>query len=311
MTGGALIIAVLSSAIISATPILSACIGEIFSQRAGVMNLGLEGIMLMGAVTGYLTCVGTKSLALSVLVALIVGAAFGFIYALLTVTLQANQVVSGLAMMTFGTGLSGFIGKAVAHAASSVKFNKIEIPGLSKIPFIGDIFFKHDLLVYILFLLVPITWFYIYKTRAGLKLRALGENPGALDADGVNVYRLRYIYIMLGCALVALGGAYLTLAYTPFWTEGMTAGKGWIASALVIFASWNPLMAALGALLFGGINVIGNYVQLYYPEIPTHFIAMLPYVCTIVVLIFSTGNFRKKHSSSPAALTIPYDRESR
>lgn len=304
-------ISLCASAVVFATPILYACIGEIFSQRSGIMNLGLEGIMLMGAVTGYITGIKTGSLTLSVLVALAVGAALGLIYAFLTVTLQANQVVSGLAMMTFGTGLSGFIGKSVSSLASTTKFTKFDIPLLSKIPILGDIFFKQDILIYALYILVVVSIIFIYKTRPGLKLRALGENPGSLDAGGVNIFTLRYAYVIFGCALVSLGGAYLTLAYTPFWTDGMTAGKGWIAAALVIFASWNPAIAAIGALLFGGIGVLGNFLQLQYPNIPTSFVGMLPYLCTIIVLIFSTGSFRKKHNNTPAALCIPYDRESR
>lgn len=306
-----LITSICTSAIVYAVSILYASIGEIFSQRAGVMNLGIEGIMLMGAVSGFLTVYHTNYLFLAILVVVLVGALLGLVFAFLTVTLQADQTVCGMAFLIFGSGLSGFLGKNVTGIASSVRFEKINIPILSNIPVIGDIFFKQDLLVYCMYLIIPLSMFYIFKTRPGLILRALGENPAALDSSGINVFGLRYVYVMFGCAMAAISGACISLSYTNFWNEGMTGGKGWIAFSLVAFSRWNPAYAAVGALLFGGISILGINMQVYLPGIPSQFYGMLPYVATVVALIITTGNFRKKHTEEPAALCKKYDRESR
>jgi simple sugar transport system permease protein len=195
--------------------------------------------------------------------------------------------------------------------ASFDTFVKVSIPGLSKIPILGPILFTQDYMVYALYILVPLATLFIAKTRPGLKLRALGEDPAVLDAAGLNVYGMRYLYVILGSAIVACGGAYVTLAYTPSWVDGITAGKGWIASALVIFSGWNPTRAALGALLFGGVEVIGLRLQSAGVAVPSYFLSMLPYVCTIIVLILSTGNFIKKRTQPPASLGKSYDREAR
>ncbi len=305
-------LALFSGAVVAATPILFAATGEILTERSGVMNLGQEGMLLMGAVTGFITVVKTGSLALSILMVIIVGAVMGLLFAFLTVTLQANQVVSGLAFTLFGTGLSGFIGKSVNNTAVTNSFHKIEIPGLSSIPFLGNMFFKQDLMVYALYIIIFCTWFYIFKTKAGMELRAIGENPGAADAVGINIFARRYLNTCIGGILAALGGAYITLAYSPMWRDGLTAGKGWIAIALVIFSTWNPVMAAVGALLFGGIEVFGLRLQALGIQIPSHFVSMLPYFFTVIVLIFATGNFRqKKQALSPKSLGEYYDREAR
>jgi len=307
----ALLISICTSAIVYAVSILYASIGEVFSQRAGIMNLGLEGIMLMGAVSGFLSVYYTKQLAIGIVVVILVGALLGLLFAFLTVTLQADQTVCGMAFLIFGSGLSGFIGKNVTGVASGVKFETIEIPFLSQIPVLGDIFFKHDLFVYAMYLIIPLSMFYIYKTKPGLILRALGENPAALDTSGINVFALRYAYVMFGCAMTAISGACISLSYTNFWNEGMTGGKGWIAFSLVAFSRWNPGYAALGALLFGGISIVGINMQVYLPGIPSQFYGMLPYAATILALIITTGSFRKKHTEEPAALCQKYDRESR
>jgi len=306
------IASVLASSISVAAPLMYASVGEIISERSGVSNLGLEGIMLVGAVTGYLSALHSGSLLAGVLGAMLAGAVIGLFYALMTVTLQANQIVCGLALVTVGTGISGFLGKAAFGKIISHSFNRIAIPGLSQIPFLGPVLFEQNLLVYALYFVVPLAWFYLFKTRPGLKLRALGENPAALDAAGVSVYLLRYLYVTVGCAIVAVGGAYITLAYTPAWIEGITAGRGWIAAALVIFAVWNPLFAAAGAILFGSVEVLGLRLQVIGITIPSYFVRMLPYICTVVVLIFSTGSFKKRKASSmPASLGKHYDREER
>ena len=306
-----LLVSVISVAIIYAVSVLYAAIGEIFCQRAGIMNLGLEGIMLMGAVSGYLVAVYLRNLALAMLVVILVGCALGLVFAFLTVTLQSDQTVAGMAMLTFGTGLSGFIGKSVCGVNADLKFEQFDIPLLSKIPIIGPSVFHQDILVYAMYLIVPLSMIYIYKTRYGMILRALGENPAALDSAGYNVFALRYAYVIFGCAMTAVSGACVTLSYTNFWSDGMTSGKGWIAVALVVFASWNPLIAVFGAILFGAISIIGIDIQMYVTTIPSQFFSALPYVATIIALIFTTGNFRKKRSTAPEALCIPYDREQR
>ncbi|MBQ2627210.1 MAG: ABC transporter permease [Eubacterium sp.] len=306
-----LLISIISTAVVYAVTVLYAAIGEIFAERAGVMNLGLEGIMLMGAVSGYLVAVHRQNLALAMLVVIVVGAALGLVFAFLTVSLQSDQTVAGMAMLTFGTGLSGFIGKEVSGVNANLAFSPIAIPGLSKIPVIGPSLFNQSILVYIMYVIIPVSMIYLYKTRAGMILRALGENPAALDSAGYNVYALRYAYVIFGSVMTAVSGACISLDYTNFWSDGMTSGKGWIAVALVVFAAWNPLIAVFGGLLFGAISIIGIDIQMYFPQVPSQFFSALPYVATIIALIFTTGNFRKRRSSAPAALTIPYDRESR
>ncbi len=306
-----LFISICSVAIVYAVSVMYAGIGEIFSQRAGVMNLGLEGIMLMGAVSGYITVLNTRSLPLALVAATLTGAAFGLIFAFLTVTLKADQTVCGMAMLTFGTGLSGFIGQDYVSVAANLKFEKFDFPLLSKIPVIGPILFHQDILVYAMYLILPLAMFYIYKTRPGMQLRALGENPAVLDAAGHNVFAMRYAYVIFGSAMTAISGACITLSSTNFWSPNMTAGKGWIAVTLVTFASWNPLVLALGALMFGAVSIIGANLQIYVPGVPSQIYSMLPYIATIVAFILSTGSFRKKHTSEPASLCIPYDREER
>lgn len=311
MNGTLLISQILSATLNTCPPILYASLGEILSQRSGILNLGLEGIMLIGAVTGFMASIKSESLLIAILVAMLAGGIVGLVYAFLTVTLRANQTVCGLAMVTVGSGLSGFLGKSVSGFTSVVSFQRLAIPGLSQIPIIGPILFNQNVLVYVLYVLAPLAHFFIFKTRPGLKLRALGENPAALDAVGIRVYALRYLYVIVGCAIVAVGGAYITLAYTPSWILGITAGKGWIAAALVIFASWKPLNAAMGALLFSGLEVIGTRLQTMGVNVSSFFINMLPYIFTVIVLVLSTGNFRSKKSPVPAALGQPYDREAR
>lgn len=306
-----LIISIISTAILYAVSVLYAAVGEIFSEKAGIMNLGLEGIMLMGAVSGYLVAVHKQNLGLALVTVIIVGAVLGLVFAFVTVTLQADQTVAGMAMLTFGTGLSGFIGKNVCGVNANLAFESFDIPLLCKIPIIGPSVFHQNILVYAMYIIIPVSMIYIYKTRPGMILRSLGENPATLDSAGYNVFALRYGYVIFGSAMTAVSGACVSLAYTNFWSDGMTSGKGWIAVALVVFASWNPLMAVFGALLFGAISVIGIDIQMVADGLPSQFYSALPYVATIVALIFTTGNFRKKRAAIPAALCIPYNREER
>lgn len=306
-----LIIALLSGSIIYAVSVMYAGIGELFTERAGVMNLGVEGIMLMGAVTGAWGAVLTRNLAVALLFALGTGAVMGLIFAFLTVTLQSDQTVCGMAMLIFGTGLSGYIGKNIASQPINLKFAPIAIPGLSKIPYIGDILFKQNILVYAMYILLPLAAVYIYKTKWGLKLRSLGEDPAVLDAAGDNIFLMRYGYTVFGTMMMAISGAFVSLSITNVWQDNMTAGKGWIAFALVAFAMWDPARLALGALLFGFISNLGSNLQVYLPQVPVELYSMMPYIVTIIVFIVSTGNFRKKRTDQPAMLARPYDREAR
>ncbi|MBN2260589.1 MAG: ABC transporter permease [Clostridiales bacterium] len=306
-----MLIAILAAAITSGTPILFAALGEIVTEKSGVQNLGLEGMMLVGAVSGFMMGYLTHNLFLAVLVAALGGGILALIHSFITITLKANQVVSGLALTIFGTGLSGYLGKPYIGMPAPVKFEIVPIPILSKIPVIGTIFFNHNLLVYFSYILIFVLWFYIYRTRQGLNLRATGENPGAADSLGVNVFRLRYLYTVIGGMLAGIGGAYLSLASAPSWVENMSGGRGWLAVALVIFAVWNPARAVFGAYLFGGVEALGYRMQAIGVTVSPFFLNMMPYLLTIIVLIIVTINTQHKHIGEPEALGKSYDREER
>ncbi|MFZ5644494.1 MAG: ABC transporter permease [Bacillota bacterium] len=306
-----ILVLILATAITAGTPILYAALGELLAERSGVMNLGVEGMMLIGAVSGFMTAVSFKDPWAGVIAAMLAGGAAALIHAVLTVTLRANQVVSGLALTIFGTGLSGYLGKNYIGIPLPVPFKSQPLGMLGDIPFIGPIFFNHDPLVYITYLLVPAMWLYIYKTRPGLHLRAIGENPSAADSLGVKVFLSRYLYVVAGGMLAGLGGAYLSLAYAPSWLENMTAGRGWIAVALVIFAIWNPLRALLGAYIFGGIDALGFRLQVLGVMFPPFFLQMMPYIFTVIVLIIVIGRKGAARTGSPKALGLAFDREER
>jgi len=240
------------------------------------------------------------------------------IHAFLTISLRADQVVTGLALTIFGTGLASFLGQRMGPDGNPLvglvgpRFQKIPLPGLSDIPVIGPAVFNQDMLVYLMFLTVPLAGYWLYRTRPGLHLRSVGESPATADALGINVARTRYLYTIAGGMLAAVGGAHLSLAYTPGWTENLTGGRGWIAIALVIFATWDPFRALLGALLFGGVNAIQFRLQAAGTTIPAPFLSMLPYIFTIVVLVIVTvyESFSKR-VGAPAALGLPYIRGER
>jgi ABC-type uncharacterized transport system permease subunit len=314
----ALLVSILTVTIQAGTSLVFASIGEIFTERSGILNLGLEGIMIMGAVSAFAASYHSESLLIGILVAMLVGALLASIHAFLTISLRADQVVSGLALTLFGAGLASFLGQNLGPGGKPLvgevgpKFTKLAIPLLSQIPYLGDALFRQDLLVYVMYLLVPASAYYIYKTRPGLHLRAVGENPATADAMGISVPRTRYLYTILGGMLIGLGGAHLSLAYTPGWTENLTGGRGWIAIALVIFAVWDPRRAFVGALLFGGVNAVQFRLQAAGTTIPAAFLGMLPYLFTIIVLVMITWweAFRKR-IGAPAALGLPYVREER
>lgn len=305
------IISVLAAAVASATAILYACLGELLCERAGVLNLGVEGMMLMGAMGGFGITLATGSPWVGALAAIVVGGLMSLIHALLTVTLRANQVVSGLALTLFGGGLSSFLGQPLVGQPAPASFEKIAIPLLADIPFIGPVLFRQDALTYGTYLLVPLLWYFIYRTRPGLNLRAVGENPATTDAMGLSVASLRYMYVVAGGMLAGLGGATISLATNPGWTENMTAGRGWIAIALVIFATWNPVRATLGSYLFGGVEALQFRLQSAGTNISPFFLNMLPYLFTILVLILATQETFRRRVGAPAALGLPYFREER
>jgi ABC-type uncharacterized transport system permease subunit len=314
----ALLVSILTIAIRAGTSLVYATIGEIITERAGILNLGVEGMMIMGAVSAFAAAFHTGNAWVGLVTAMIVGGLMALIHAFLTVTLRADQTVSGLALTIFGSGLASFLGQRLGPGGTPLvgqvgpRFTKAAIPGLVNLPVIGQAIFNQDLLVYTMYIFVPIAWYFLYKTRPGLHLRAIGESPQAADAMGVNVVALRYLYTTLGGVLAGLGGAHLSLAYTPGWTENLTGGRGWIAIALVIFATWDPARAVVGALLFGGVNAVQFRLQAAGTTIPAAFLNMLPYAFTILVLVLITWweAFRKR-VGAPAALGLPYMREER
>ncbi|MEI7884931.1 MAG: ABC transporter permease [Clostridia bacterium] len=307
----ALIIAVLAAAISAGTPLLFSALGEVITERTGVQNLGLEGMMLTGAVMGYIAAITSGNPWIGFIVGALGGGALSLVHAVLVISFKANQVVSGLALTIFGQGFSGFIGKSYIGVPLPVKFELFRIPVLGDIPILGDILFKQDALVYFSYLLVPLIFIFLFKTRAGMTMRSLGENPAAADALGVNVFRMRYFYVFVGGLMSGMGGAYLSLAASPSWLENMTAGRGWIAIALVIFSQWNPMRAMMGAYIFGGIDALGYRLQTIGVTFSPIYLKMLPYILTIAVLIFTTIMSRKKHLSAPEALGLTYNREER
>lgn len=317
MSAMPLLTSILAITLRAGASLIYATVGEIYTERSGILNLGLEGIMLMGAVTAFATAYYTKSTWAGIAVAMLVGAALAAVHAFLSVTMRANQVVSGLSITLFGRGMASFLGQRLGPASNGYylvglvgpRFTAKAIPFLSDVPILGAVF-KQDVLTYLLYVLVPVAWYYLYKTRNGLNLRAVGENPQTADAMGINVIRVRYIYTILGGMLVGLGGAHLSLAYTPGWAENITGGRGWIVIALVIFAMWNPGRAALGAILFGGINAVQFRLQAAGTTIPSAFLNMMPYFATILVLIAMTWwENLSKRIGAPAALGESYMRE--
>lgn len=312
----ALLTSILAVTIRAGTSLVFATVGEIYTERSGILNLGVEGMMLMGAVSAFAAAYHTDSAWAGVGVALLIGGLLGLIHAILTITLRADQVVTGLALTIFASGLASFLGQRLGPGGQPLvgligpRFRRVPAPGLSNLPFVGEAMFNQDLLVYLMYVFVPLAAFYLYRTRPGLNLRAVGENPRTADAMGVNVYRVRYLYTVVGGMLVGLGGAHLSLAYTPGWTENITGGRGWIAIALVIFAMWSPLRAIIGAVLFGGINAVQFRMQAAGTTIPAAFLGMLPYIFTIVVLVLITWwEAFQKRVGAPAALGLPYVRE--
>lgn len=304
-----MLVAALSAGVGAATPVLLASLGEILTESAGVLNLGLEGIMLTGCVVSFLTTVVTSSRWLGLITAAGACSLLGFFHALLTVSLKSNQIVAGLAMVVFGTGLSSYLGRPYIGMPVPDSFAKAGIPVLRDVPIIGEILFTHDSLTYSTLLMVPLLWFWIFRSRWGLHLRAVGEDPATADSLGVNVILTRYVYTIVGATFAGIAGTYLSLCYTPSWIDFMTAGRGWIAIAVVVFGTWNPLKAFWGAYLYGVVHALTYRLQILRVGIPAEFINMLPYIVPILVL--SLVGCTSRHVIGPKSLGCPYDREAR
>jgi len=307
-----MLVNILKASVVAGTPLLLATLGELITEKAGNLNLGVEGMMLIGAISGFALGFHFQDPFIALLGAAVAGSLSAFIYGFLTITLRSNQVVSGLSLTIFGTGVSSFIGtnfigKKMAQEVINF-FKPVEIPLLSKIPIIGEVFFYQDIYIYLSYILAVFLGIYLYRTRKGLNLTAIGENPSAADAAGINIDLYKYIHILVGGALCGLGGAYLSIVEVPTWQDNITAGRGWIAIALVIFSKWNPLKSIYGAYLFGGLSIIGFRIQ--YLNISQNLLNMLPYIVTIIVLTFSSLN-KSKEGSPPKSLSLPYFREER
>lgn len=298
-------IGLLAATLRLATPLLFATIGEVLTERAGVLNLGIEGIMLMGAMSGYLVTYRTGDLWLGVLAAAVTGGLLGLLMAFMAVTLGASQHVSGLGITILSTGLSLYIYRMAIGSPSmppSVKpFQALHLPILSQIPVLGPIFFQQYALVYLALILVPATSFLLFRTALGLKIRTVGEHPKAAETAGVSVYGIRYLCLVAGGILMAVGGSFLSLAQFNMFLFGMVAGRGWISLALVVFGNWRPGKCLAGALLFGGIDALQLRLQAVGFKIPYQFFLILPYVLTILALVSVS-----RRASYPAALLVPY-----
>ena len=297
----------LAATIAMGTPLVFAAFGEILAESSGVLNLGVEGMMLVGAIAGFMGVVSTGSPWVGVLAGMLAAGALAAGHAVLSVSLRVDQVTAGLALALFGGGLSSFLGKAYVGVPNPAPFAPAAVPGLSALPVIGPSIFTQDVLVYASYVIIPLGWWWLFRTRPGLHLRACGESPATADAMGVGVARIRYAAVIVGGMFAGLGGAYLSLAYVPAWTENMTAGLGWIALALVIFARWNPLHLLLGTYLFGGVEALGFRAQVLGLQTNTVILRMLPYVATLAVMVLVA--VWRRRLAMPTALGLPYARE--
>ena len=319
-----LLLIVLQSGVATGTVLLFATIGEIFSERSGILNLGVEGMMLLGAMMAYKFSAITGNPWIGVLIGMIAAGLISQIHAFIAIHLQADQVVSGLSLNFLATGLSLVLGEGLNSLQGVSTLKAFSITGLSQIPFIGRIFFTNQsVLVYIGYLLVPLCWYFIYHTRPGMHLRAVGEYPAAADTQGINVYRYRYLYVFIGGLLAGLAGAAISLSISPGWfSEKTTSGQGWIAIGLVIFAQWDPIRAAAGSYIFGALRRLVLDIQgptvlfglanpFYFNPYLGFFLQMLPYAFTVIALVLGSREATRKRIGTPAALSLPYIRGQR
>jgi len=297
--------AVILSVIAASTPLLLVAVGELVAERAGVLNLGLEGMMIMGAACGFAGAYFTGSIVVGALAGIVAGMLLSAVFAALTLGLAVNQVAAGLALTIFGIGLSGLIGAGFVGERIETAPH-LYLPALTDIPWIGNIAFGQDGFVYVSLALVIGIWWFLYRTRAGLVLRAVGDNHVSAHALGYRVLRVRFLAVLFGGACAGLGGAYLPLAYTPFFIPGMTAGRGWIALALVVFASWLPARVVIGAYLFGFVTILQLHFQALHVPVPSQFMSSLPYLATVVVLIAISRRRGLAGSAAPASLGLVF-----
>ncbi len=298
-------IAILLTVITAATPLVIAAIGELVTERSGVINLGVEGMMIVGAVCAFAAAQMSGSPYVGALAGVVAGAGYSLLFGFLTLTLVANQVATGLALTILGLGISAMIGENFV-GAPGIKMQPIAIPGLSQIPFLGPLLFRQDLFFYLsMALIIGVNWF-LFKSRSGLKLRAIGDNHASAHALGIHVLRTRYLAVLFGGACCGLAGAQLSLVYTPQWVENMSAGRGWIALALVVFASWRPWRLLAGGYLFGAVTIGQMHAQALGLGIPSQLLSAMPYVATIVVLIAISHNRRTTLINTPASLGKPF-----
>lgn len=300
-----LIVNILFATIRTGTPLLLIALGEMVCEKSGVLNLGQEGMVLMGAVAGFIAAVVTGNAGLGIMASILAGMMMSLLFGFLAITLVSNQVATGLALTIFGTGLSAFLG--ASYVGIGIEgIAAWEIPVLSELPAIGKILFSHDPLVYLSWILLALVYWCFKSSRVGLTVKAVGENPEAANALGMSVFTVRYLAVMFGGAMAGLAGGYLSLAYTPLWTEGMSAGRGWIALALVVFASWRAERIMLGAYLFGAASIMHLVLQGLGFEASPNLLAMLPYGATIIVLVVLANDAIKAKLSTPLALGKPY-----
>ncbi len=301
---GSVLIGILYSGIRLAAPYLFAALGETVSQRSGVLDLGVDGIMLMGSFVAFYVVFKTGNLWLGVAASIVVGLLMGLLMSVISVTFQAEQGISGIGLYLFGLGLSSLLFRTMIGSVKGItSFQPLRIPVLSDIPVIGEIFFNHNILIYMAYVMVPVIWFIFGKTTLGLKIRAVGQNPEAADSLGVNVNRVRYFGVIFGAAMAGVAGATLSTGLMGVWQDNITNGIGFIAVALVYFGGWRPLGVLFGSLLFATVNAFQLWIQVKGIPIPSELAVMLPYVLTIIVLVFASGRVRQ-----PAALTKPFER---
>jgi simple sugar transport system permease protein len=303
-----IIISVVQRTMVAGTPLLLGTVGEIICERSGVLNLGVEGVMAVGAVTAFIVTHHTGNPWLGLCAAILAGMLISIVHAFASVSLQSNQVVSGLALTMLGLGMAGLLGKPYVGKPLAIKINALPIPFLSDIPVVGPVLFNQSPFFYMAVLLAIGAWFILEHTLLGIHIRSTGENPKATETQGLNVALIRYLSVLVGGGFSAMAGAHLSISYSKSWIEGMTAGRGWIVIALTIFALWNPLRAVLGAFLFGGIFVLQYLLQPL--GISPNFLAMLPYLATLLVLL--VGGLRdSRRLNAPAMLGEPYRRGDR
>lgn len=297
--------AILITVATASTPLLIAALGELVVERSGVLNLGVEGMMIMGAVTGFGVALTTGSPWLGILAAIVVGAAFSLLFGFLTLTLVTNQVATGLALTLLGLGLSGMLGESFV-GLPGIKLPSLYVPVLTDLPLVGRLVFGQDPIFYVsIALTIGVSWF-LFRSRAGLTLRSVGDNHTSAHALGIKVIAIRYMAVLFGGACAGLAGAYLSLVYTPQWVENMTAGRGWIALALVVFASWRPWRVLAGAYLFGAVTIGQLHAQALGIGVPSQLLSALPYLATIIVLVLISRNRRLTMVNTPASLGRPF-----